>query len=247
MADRGGAVLNQCDKGRLLSVMDYRESPPPPALEGLIKVRWRLAGSGRAGEWLAQQAVPDGCVEIITRLAGRSRWAGEQPARFAVGLIERPEEFEISGDARFTAVRLWPWAWSLVGDRPLEELRSRWLPYQGPGWDEIEAHLTEDELAAVGRAILAAGTVEEMNRSTGMSPRTLQRWFARHVGLPPRRYLRLLRFHKAFEQVPAQPSLADHAAAQGYADQAHMARDFRAMAGVPAKQARRSAKGPFLT
>ena len=80
-----------------------------------------------------------------------------------------------------------------------------------------------------------------------MSPRTLQRWFARHVGLPPRRYLRLLRFHKAFEQVPAQPSLADHAAAQGYADQAHMARDFRAMAGVPAKQARRSAKGPFLT
>ena len=64
-----------------------------------------------------------------------------------------------------------------------------------------------------------------------MSPRTLQRWFARHVGLPPRRYLRLLRFHKAFEQVPDQPSLADHAAAQGYADQAHMARDFRAMAG----------------
>ena len=80
-----------------------------------------------------------------------------------------------------------------------------------------------------------------------MSPRSLQRWFARHIGLPPRRYLMLLRFHKAFEQVPEQPSLADHAAAQGYADQAHMARDFRAMAGVPAREARRAAKGPFLT
>ena len=48
-----------------------------------------------------------------------------------------------------------------------------------------------------------------------MSPRTLQRWFARHVGLPPRRYLRLLRFHKAFEQVPASATLAGHAAAHG--------------------------------
>jgi AraC-like DNA-binding protein len=228
--------------------MDYREEPPPPALEGLIKVRWSLSGSGAADAWLAQQAVPDGCVEIITRLAGGSRWNGAQPARFAVGLIERPEGFEISGDARFEAVRLWPWAWPLVGDRPLTELRGRWLPYDGPGNDAIERRLAgEAGPAATGRAILGAASVEEMGRATGMSPRTLQRWFGRNVGLPPRRYLRLLRFHNAFAQVPEQPSLADHAAAQGYADQAHMARDFRALAGVPATEARRTAKGPFLT
>lgn len=228
--------------------MDYREQAPPPELEGLVKVRWTLAGSGAADEWVAQQAVPDGCLEIITRLAGRSRWNGDQPARFAVGLIGRPEGFEISGDARFEAIRLWPWAWSLIGDRPLTELRGRWLPYAGEGAAEIDGRLAQAQaLARIGRAILSARTVEEMVRATGLNPRALQRWFAAHVGLPPRRYLRLLRFHKAFEQVPEQPSLADHAAAQGYADQAHMARDFRAMAGVPAKQARRSAKGPFLT
>lgn len=228
--------------------MDYREYPPPPALEGLVKVRWTLAGNGAAEAWLAQQAVPDGCVEVITRLAGRSRWDGEQPARFAVGLIERPEGFEMSGDARFEAVRLWPWAWPLIADRPLAEMRGRWVAFDGPDGEEMEERLAKAaELAAIGRAILAAATVEEMGRATGMNPRRLQRWFARHVGLPPRRYLRLLRFHKAFEEVPDQPSLAGHAAAQGYADQAHMARDFRAMAGVPAKQARRTAKGPFLT
>lgn len=228
--------------------MDYREFPPPPALEGLIKVRWSLAGDGPADAWLAQQAVPDGCVEIITRHAGRSRWAGEQPARFAVGLSERSEGFEISGDASFEAIRVWPWAWPLIGDRPLAELRGRWLPYAGPGLDAIEARLAgEQALAHIGRAILDSATVEDMAQGTAMAPRTLQRWFARHVGLPPRRYLRLLRFHKAFEQVPEQPSLADHAAAQGFADQAHMAREFRAMAGVPARQARRTAKGPFLT
>ena len=228
--------------------MDYCDHLPPAALEGLVKVRWTLEGHGTAGDWLGQQAVPDGCVEIIYRFAGRSRWGEDQPARFAVGLIEQPEGFEISGDASFEAIRLWPWAWSLVGDRPLAALRGRWLPYEGPSLDEIEARLAgETTLAATGRAVLAAATVDEMVRMTGMGPRTLQRWFARHVGLPPRRYLRLLRFQKAFEQVPDQTSLADHAAAQGYADQAHMAREFRAMAGVPAKQARRSARGPFLT
>lgn len=224
--------------------MDYAEHPPPPALEGLIKTRWTLAGGGAPGEWIEQQAVPDGCVEIIRRLSGRSRWGGDQPAAFAVGLIERPEGFNISGDARFEALRLWPWAWGLISDIPLAAMRGRWVAFES---GEIENRLAAPALAAIGRAIVAARSVAEMSRATGMSPRTLQRWFARNVGLPPRAFLRLLRFHKAFERVPAQPSLADHAAASGFADQAHMARDFRALAGVPAKQARRAARGPFLT
>ncbi|HST36620.1 MAG TPA: helix-turn-helix domain-containing protein, partial [Allosphingosinicella sp.] len=195
-----------------------------------------------AEDWAEQQAVPDGCVELIRRRAGRSRWGAAQPKAFAVGLIERPESFSISGDARFEAVRLWPWAWQLVSDIPLATMRGRWIAYDGPF--EIPAH---PALAATGRAILGAASVAEMGERTGMSPRALQRWFAAHVGLPPRRYLRLLRFHKAFEQVPGDASLAAHAAEQGFADQAHMAREFREMAGVPAKKARRSARGPFLT
>jgi len=223
--------------------MDYRELPPPPHQEGLIKVRWTLAGTGPAEEWREQQAVPDGCVEIIRRIAGRSRWDGEQPARFAVGLIERPEPFSISGDSAFEGIRLWPWAWHLVSAVPLAAMRGRWLAYDGPD----EAAIDAPALAALGKAILAASSVAEMGRATGMSPRTLQRWFAHHVGMPPRRYLRLLRFHKAFEGVPGSGTLAGHAAEQGFADQAHMAREFREMAGVPAKTARRSARGPFLT
>lgn len=222
--------------------MDYREHPPPPRLEGLVKACWTLAGGGDAVDWVAQQAVSDGCVEVIRRLAGRSRWEGDQPERFAVGLIERPETFEISGDSRFEGIRLWPWAWALISDIPLAAMRGRWIAFEGPP-DIPEAAA----LAATGRAILAAPTVAEMARNTGMSPRTLQRWFERHVGMPPRRYLRLLRFQKAFEQMPGEASLAAHAADQGFADQAHMAREFRALAGMPAKQARKTAKGPFLT
>ncbi len=225
--------------------MDYREHPVPPHLEGLVKTRWTLAGAGAADQWVEQQAVPDGCVEIIRRLAGRSRWGSDQPPAFAVGLIEGPEAFSISGDSRFEALRIWPWAWRLVSDVPLAGMRGRWIPFEG---EAVETRLAAaPDLAATGKAILAARSVGEMGRATAMSPRTLQRWFARNVGMPPRRYLRLLRFHKAFEQVPGEASLATHAAAQGFADQAHMARAFREMAGVPANKARRSARGPFLT
>jgi AraC-like DNA-binding protein len=241
--------------------MDYAERSPRPALEGLVKTFWTLDAAAAEG-WISHKATPDGCVEIIRRLRGRSRWNGDQPERFAVGLSDAPVEFEISADARFAAIRLWPWTWRLLGQLPIAALHGRWLPITGgpldrlcsalPDLEEAEAQLEkclEPGAAAVrriGKALIGASSVAEMRLSTGLPPRGLQRWFAAHVGHPPRRYLRLLRFQKAFEKVPGQDSLAGHAAGQGFADQAHMAREFRAMAGMPATQARLAAKGPFL-
>jgi len=233
--------------------MDYCEHAPAPEQAGLIKCFWTLDGGGAAGEWTPQQATPDGCVELIRRFAGRSRWDGDQPERFAVGLVGTPTAFEIGGEARFAAIRLWPWAWSLVSEIPLARLWGRWIPFAHPLLDalpdfEAAARLLPASAALndIGRALTGAETVEAMGRAAGMGPRALQRWFARKVGVPPRHYLRLLRFQRAFAEVPDAASLADHAAASGFADQAHMARAFRELAGVPAKQARRTAKGPFL-
>jgi AraC-like DNA-binding protein len=233
--------------------MEYRELEPPPELAGLIKAFWTLDGAGDADDWVAQQATPDGCVEIIRRLAGRSRWDGEQPEGFAVGLVGTPTGFAISGDARFAAIRLWPWAWRLIADVPLEKMWGRWIPLRHELLDALpdfgaaaKLFPVDEVLNRIGASLVGAGSVEAMGRGAGMSPRSLQRWFARNVGIPPRHYLRLMRFQKAFEQMPEAASLADHAAAQGFADQAHMARDFREMAGVPASKARRSARGPFL-
>jgi len=227
--------------------MDYAEAAPPPALAGLIKTRWTLAANGAAGEWIEQQATPDGCIELIRRTHGRSRWDGDQPASFVVGLVDRPQAFTISGDARFEALRLWPWAWTLLGGAPLAALHGRWQPCPAPDFAAIERRLSgAAALNATGRAIIAAPTVAAMGASTGMEPRALQRWFTSHVGLAPRHYLRLLRFQKAFETLPGEARLADQAADGGFADQAHMAREFRELAGVPARQARARAKGPFL-
>ncbi|WP_432768858.1 MAG: hypothetical protein HEQ22_16075 [Sphingopyxis sp.] len=139
--------------------MDYREHAPPPALAGLVKGRWTLAGGRAPDIWTGQQATPDGCIELIRRTRGRSHWGGEQPASFVVGLIDRPQAFTISGDAAFEALRLWPWAWSRLGGAPPAMLRGRWQACDAPDFDAIEARLAgEAAFNRIGAAILAART-----------------------------------------------------------------------------------------
>ena len=242
--------------------MNYAEHPAPESLQDLVKVFWSLDTGPGGKAWIHHRAVPDGCVEIIRRLDGRSRWKSEQPERFAVGLIERPSTFSIGRGSRFVAVRIWPWTWRLLSDRPLAALRGGWWPGAEPTLLALADRLDDPAAAAdflrqrlakaparlreIGRAILAAAQVDDIRPGAGLEPRALQRWFAAHVGLPPRLYLRLLRFERAFVDLPGRPSLAEHALASGFADQPHMNRDFRALAGAPPAEARRVAKGPFL-
>ena len=66
-----------------------------------------------------------------------------------------------------------------------------------------------------------------------LTPRTLERRFRDYVGVGPKWVLRRYRLHEAAERLkaPSPPSLATLAAALGYADQAHFARDFKAAIG----------------
>jgi AraC-like DNA-binding protein len=237
--------------------MDYREIEPPPELRHLVRAGWTLDAPGGRG-WIRHDAMPDGCIEIIRRLEGRSRWGGEQPEAFVAGIITGPARLEIGRGARFVALRIWPWTWNALGNIPSPDLVDRWaaLPAAAPGLrlpsalDQAMTALPEvrldEETARLAAIIPFARSVEELAEASGWQPRRLQRWFGRFIGVPPRLYLRLLRFEEALAGLKAEGTLADHAAARGYADQAHMAREFRTIAGASASRARRSARGPFL-
>jgi AraC-like DNA-binding protein len=69
----------------------------------------------------------------------------------------------------------------------------------------------------------------------GMAPRTFRATFAEQVGLAPKRYARIRRLHEAMHLTVggSTRSLAGIASRTGYADQAHMTRDFRALVGEP--------------
>jgi AraC-like DNA-binding protein len=237
----------------------YAEHPIPPALDGLVTAIWALDGERDAENRVTQDATPDGCIELIRRLRGRSWWDGEQPDLFVTGLSEAPVRFSMSGDAAFVGVRMWPWAWAAIGGTPAPTFAGRWIaiePGSQAGAILVDPARTAETMTraldghrpgAIADAVLRESSVAGIVARSGVAHRSVQRWFASAVGMPPRRYLRLIRFRAAMLDFAGPPgTLADHASANGFADQAHMARDFRALAGIPPSQARSRAVGPFL-
>jgi len=70
----------------------------------------------------------------------------------------------------------------------------------------------------------------------GLSPRSVQRIARRYVGITPAAMLRRRRLQDAAQRVQAGEDLAAVAAGLGYADQAHLTRDFRTVLGfTPAR------------
>lgn len=238
--------------------MDYRETPTPPDLDGFVAAIWALDVGGEPDHWVEHRAVPDGCIELIRRHAGRSIWRTEQSPLFVTGLALRPAALCFSGDARFTGIRLWPWAWHALGGDRCADFADGWraVAQDSP----LAALLTDAGADLPGLTAAFAGrpqhpialirhidSIGALARHSGLSARQIQRIFARETGMPPRSYLRLLRFRDAVAGVQGDTSrLADTAAASGYADQAHMTREFRALGGLSPATARRRAAGPFI-
>jgi AraC-like DNA-binding protein len=91
--------------------------------------------------------------------------------------------------------------------------------------------------AAWGRIVGSGGAVPvgKVAAEVGWSRRHLAQRFAREFGLGPKDTARVVRFHRSRRllQRPGRPRLAAVAAACGYYDQAHLAREWNDLAGCP--------------
>ena len=99
------------------------------------------------------------------------------------------------------------------------------------------ARSMRDEVGFVWRRLTAsrgAATVGALASEVGWSRRHLTEQFRAEFGFPPKQLAKVLRFERARALLvaPARPSLARVAAECGYADQAHLARDWRDLAGA---------------
>jgi AraC-like DNA-binding protein len=92
------------------------------------------------------------------------------------------------------------------------------------------------QLLRSGGAVRVSGLAEQ----TGWSGRHLTSRFRAEIGLTPKAAARVIRFSRArqlmIRNLGREFRLADLAATCGYFDQAHLAREFRALAGCPPSQ-----------
>jgi AraC-like DNA-binding protein len=115
----------------------------------------------------------------------------------------------------------WPARFAALDEMLCRLVRSR----------EAEVH---PDVVHVFRRLLAVGgdvPVSALAAEVEWSARHLTNRFQAEVGLRPKEAARVVRFDRARRRLAPGVRLADVAAAAGYFDQAHLAREFRAFAG----------------
>ena len=230
-----------------MAAVAYREFAPPPPLRGLIECGWANEGPGAS-----ITVMPDGCMDLI-RMDGCVVVAGPDTA---ASTSQR-------GADPVTGLRFRPGALPRLLGVPADELRDQRVPLA----DLLPAHsgtgsLTELTTRLAARrqspetapwslpllsrvtAMLAAGaTVERVAAEVGSSRRTVQRQSVAVFGYGPATLRRVLRFRNARRLLQDGMPPAEVAARAGYADQPHLHREVRALAGVPVAHLRQDVSG----
>ncbi|MGC4975570.1 AraC family transcriptional regulator [Streptomyces sp. DT199] len=196
---------------------DEPEAPPYAEVTGVALGLYtrKLTGRGR----VCGAKFRPGGFRPYTPEAPVSRWTGRAlPAR---------EVFpQITGDTARTVV-------TAPGDRARVAALDAFL-LSLPHTPDPQADLAIDLVRHI-RADRTVRRVADFARAEGLSVRALQRLFATCVGVSPKWVILRYRIHEALEQAGTRDDIdwATLAADLGYADQAHLVRDFTATVGVP--------------
>ncbi len=205
---------------------------------------WEAALPAGAAPFV-QRVVPDGCADLMW-LDGGLVVAG--PDTGPMPSLMRP-------GARVGGVRFGPGAASAVLGVPADALRDARVPLREL-WGAEADRLAERVAGAADRRIalvtavaarvrpvdpldaavvagLARGTVRQVADEVGLSERQLRRRSLAAFGYGPKTLQRVLRFQRALGLARAGVPLADVAYRAGYADQAHLANEVRALGGAP--------------
>jgi AraC-like DNA-binding protein len=219
----------------------YRERRPA-GRDPVVACWWEHRVDERAGEYV-QRVLPDACADIIVWADGTATVAGPATS------VQLPR---LAGGEHVLGLRLRTSAIGAALGLPACELRDLQVPLRalfpaaeaariadGVRRGELPAALDAGApdlrvAYALDRLARPAARVGEVAAGLGMSERHLRRLVLDRTGLEPRTLRGVARFQRFLALADAgEPSLAILAAHAGYADQAHLSRQVRALSGVP--------------
>jgi AraC-like DNA-binding protein len=232
----------------------YFERPPASPLAGELACTWTADVGGDT-----RTLIPDACLDVLWVDDGSLFLCGPEttawtftlpPSTAAVGVRFRPGVAPgvlglDASELRNTRVRLE----QLWGDGPTRRLSGRIADAPSPdarvavlqdalGHRIVEATPTDPVVAEVADAAAGTGersSVADLARTVGLSERQLRRRCSAAFGYGPAvlaRILRVQRFLALTRRHGTAAGLAQLALAAGYADQPHLSREVRAIAGT---------------
>ncbi|MER5968275.1 helix-turn-helix domain-containing protein [Streptomyces sp. NPDC002055] len=204
----------------------------------------------RTADGTPQRVLPDGCTDLIV-IGGELVVAGpDTRAHLATGLP----------GTRYLGLRFPPGRGPALLGVPADELRDRRVPL-GALWSGREARVLAEQVVeaddpaevlariaadrqrtspppdplvtALVPALRAGEPVAAVAAAAGLGERQLRRRCLTAFGYGPKTLARVLRMNRALRLARDGVPYATVAAATGYADQAHLAREVKALAGVP--------------
>lgn len=199
----------------------------------------------------ASRILPDGCIDII--------WDGTQV--FVAGPDTRAHVHHGIPGTRSVGLRFAPGFAPRVLELPARELINRRVPLDAI-WPSAAVRRIGEQLAGTadpGRLLETVADTRVDTRSdplmdhvtamarrrvpvdriaaeVGFSPRQLQRRCNDAYGYGVKSLSRILRLGSALDLVRDGTPAADSAARNGFADQAHFARDVRELTGIPLRE-----------
>ena len=237
---------------------------PGPPLSDFVERFWLYERYG--GRHARERVLPSGTMEMVMRLDAPSSLpvvCGAHSQGFVIETAARPSilgvHFKPGGAFPFFGLP----AGELHNVRPTLDLlwgtegralRDRVLEARTPAgkFRALERCLLARAKPPLARHPAVAFAVNELGSSgrrvfdvtdaVGMSARRFIQLFSDEVGLTPKLYGRVRRFHAALQRLAREPDVdwTDLALDGGYYDQAHFIHDFRAFSGLSPTAYRRA-------
>ena len=247
---------------------DLRRADPSPSVGRFVERYWVAEWGLPDGTEFTQQVLVHPVVNLVfgdgfARVGGvrRERWERVLVGRGEVlGVMFRPGGFSPFSDRDLDALTdrelplhevLGPDAVDLddavrsaAGDADRMALVDRFLAERVPA-ERVRSEDLSDLVDTV-RSDPSVQRVSTLAELAGCTPRQLQRRFAEHVGVGPKWVVRRYRLYEAAERAAHDHDIdwAALAAELGYADQAHLTRDFTSAVGLsPQRYAERCRAG----
>ena len=213
----------------------YREFAPPPDLASHVACTWTRVAARDA----TALVIPDACADVIV--------VGD--VAHVAGPADRPERLPLRAGTVIHGLRMRPGAARDLLRTDLGELRNEHVelacvtralvvdPRQPRAsleqWARVQLAKARPDGAVLhaARLFIDDASVDDAADALGFGARRLHRHVTAACGYGPKTLQRILRLQRAIRLAFTQP-FAAVAAATGYADQAHMTREFAALTGL---------------